>query len=221
MKLVKNHLEPSAQPWIREVESSVGSLENIVTDIQESDRSQGVMLGAITSTIEELRSQQTILSEQQAELAQAQLTIENTQTRLSEQVTRIDDLVTALPTTRTYSSRVTNIPLPSGTRTAITITIPWVEGKTRCEVSAIATATYWSQANQANLPAWRIVIQGTNGPVGIDGFFKMDTYNSTAMHSKSVTAQGQFTVLLQTVAGAGNITDPDSEAQLQVVANFN
>lgn len=130
MKQVKNHLEPTAQPWVREVEDSVRALEKLYSDISESGRSQGVMLGSVTSAIEELALQQgniqkaqEILSETQIELAVTQSELAVTQSDLavtqselastvsllSTQVTRIDNLTTRISEQTTGGAYTSNV----------------------------------------------------------------------------------------------------------------
>lgn len=94
MRPTKNHLEPAAQPWVREVEKSITNLEGITTEISESDRNQGVTLGAVTKAIAEIREQQVVLNATQTLLQEQQSVLTTTQTSLFDLATRVSEQVT-------------------------------------------------------------------------------------------------------------------------------
>lgn len=91
---MKNFLGPENQQWVRFIEGGISDLKGLVSDINESDRSQGITIRAMTDTVgtlveqqELLQVQQNLLVEQQSALQAAQNTLSALTTRVSEQTT--------------------------------------------------------------------------------------------------------------------------------------
>ena len=118
MEKIANNLEPSAQRWVRAVESSITALEREVVVVDEINRTQTLTMDALTNTTSTLAAQQQDLSSQQAQLSAAQSSLQATQTDLATaqadivatqgslqtQITRIDLLTTRISETTTSGS---------------------------------------------------------------------------------------------------------------------
>ena len=118
MQKINNNLEPSAQRWVRAVESSITALEREVVVVDEINRTQTLTMDALTNTTSTLAAQQQDLSSQQAQLSAAQSSLQATQTDLATaqadivatqgslqtQITRIDLLTTRISETTTSGS---------------------------------------------------------------------------------------------------------------------
>lgn len=89
MEKIANNLEPSAQRWVRAVESSITALEREVVVVDEINRTQTLTMDALTNTT-------STLAAQQQDLATAQAAIVATQESLQTQITRIDLLTTRI-----------------------------------------------------------------------------------------------------------------------------
>ena len=89
MEKIANNLEPSAQRWVRAVESSITALEREVVVVDEINRTQTLTMDALTNTT-------ATLAAQQQDLATAQAAIVATQESLQTQITRIDLLTTRI-----------------------------------------------------------------------------------------------------------------------------
>ena len=110
MQKINNNLEPSAQRWVRAVESSITALEREVVVVDEINRTQTLTMDALTITTATLAAQQQDLSSQQAQLSAAQSSLQATQSDLATaqadivatqgslqtQITRIDSLTTRI-----------------------------------------------------------------------------------------------------------------------------
>ena len=118
MQKINNNLEPSAQRWVRAVESSITALEREVVVVDEINRTQTLTMDALTNTTSTLAAQQQDLSSQQDQLSAAQSSLQATQTDLATaqadivatqgslqtQITRIDLLTTRISETTTSGS---------------------------------------------------------------------------------------------------------------------
>lgn len=129
--------------------------------------------------------------------------------------------VAAIPITRVVRGTRDGFGVPGLETTQITVTIPWEEGKTRCDVIAVASTQV--EQNADGIVTWRINIHDTPGtytPGWNDG---LGTLGGMAQASATVTgiaADGTFNVVLRSAPTSPFGAVGSNSAAIDIMAVF-
>lgn len=212
MKKVNNNLEPTAQKWVREVETSIDALEDTAVVLTEANRTGGITLRTITDTVAVLREQQDALHAQQATLVEQQNILSGQQATLTQ-------IVNSIPITRVFRGTRTNFGVPGPETTQLTVTVPWEEGKTRCEVFAVAS-TEVVESETGNV-LWRINIDSVLGDYATGWRDGLGTLGGMAKASATIFTETDFNVVLRSAPTTPFAVDVDNAVSMDIIVVFN
>lgn len=223
-------------PWGRHQEVRVIGLERSIEGVSQEFRNEQRVLSSRAELqadqMKALARQQDILDEQQQALAFQQGVLQSQQEALEaqhellqDQQTQLTEVVNSIPVTLTVSRTSNGYTLPSGTRNIISAPVMIPEGKTRASVFAFGQAFFNSgSVAQANIAAWRVVIDGDQGPFGFNIPLNMDGKSVSVSHAHDLSVSsggiGLLNIRLQAVVGSAHPTFPENSANLFASVSF-
>lgn len=200
----RRNLPANAEPWGRSVDDRLASVQTTLTR-QQQDTSNS--LSALNSTVTGLGEQVATVSE-----------ITNT---LVQQQAELERVVALIPVSTSASSERRGFVINPGTIPQTSISIPWVSGKTRCDVFATGQATFFSVGvASANIAAWNIRIGSSFGPYGAVIPLNMDGNTTSFTHTQTLVSQVSVDVSAYSVAGASHGDGSANSVNLFVMAVF-
>lgn len=200
----RRNLPTNAEPWGRSVDDRLASVRTVVAR-QGQDTSNS--LSALNSTV-------TRLGDQVAEIS----VIADTLVLQQEELARVVD---SIPVSASASSERVGFVINAGTIPQTDISIPWVAGKSRCDVFATGQSTFFSVGvAAANIAVWNIRIGDSFGPYGAVIPLNMDGNTTSFSHTQTLLPQTSVNVSAYSVAGAIHGSGSANSVNLFVMAVF-
>lgn len=200
----RRNLPSNAELWGRSVDERLASVQDVVG--RQGERTNN-SLSALNSTV-------TKLGDQVLEVK----TIADT---LVTQQAELERVVSMIPVSSSASSERLGFVINAGTIPQTSISIPWVVGKSRCDVFATGQATFFSVGvASANIAVWNIRIGNSFGPYGAVIPLNMDGKTTSFSHTQTLEAQTSVDVSAYSVAGANHGDGSANSVNLFVMAVF-
>lgn len=194
----RRNLPADAEKWGRYTDDT---LRQAQVDIEALRRDLTSGLRSVTSSMNRIAKQQETLISQQAQLTQ---------------------VVNDIPVSHSDSNNRKGYAIPQGTNTVmLTINIPWVSGKSKCELFVYGEAFFYAGGlPQSDIAAWRAAVNSNLGSIAPAVPFNMDFKYSTFAHSARVTSQQTIAVTARATAPSAHSSESINDLNLYAFATF-